>query len=151
MQRLQKMLLLPTPVRNMAHGNSPELCRRSRPIPQIMIFIFAAFTLSPFSSIASFQVKSLLTHSLGDSVMIIRSSAWRSSQGTPEQNSCDKASSTKMKSSVLSTEPCEHQPLLQTLHCTPHQHGQGSKHWHTSSAPVTQSTPPHKFFSTPTR
>ena len=52
------------------HGNSPELCRRSRPIPQIMIFVFPAFTLSPFSSIASFQVKSLLTHSLSDSACL---------------------------------------------------------------------------------
>ena len=50
LQPLQKMLL-PTPVRN-----SPELCRRSSPAPQIMIFVFPAFTLSPFSYIASFQV-----------------------------------------------------------------------------------------------
>ena len=59
---LQKMLLLPTPVRQTAHGNSPELCRRSRPLPQIMIFVFPAFTLSPFFFIAFFQVKSFLTH-----------------------------------------------------------------------------------------
>ena len=37
--------------------------------------------------------------------MITRSSAYRSSQGTPERNSCDKASSTMMKSSGLSTDP----------------------------------------------
>ena len=36
LQPLQKMLLLPTPVRQTAHGNSPELCRRSSPVPQIM-------------------------------------------------------------------------------------------------------------------
>ena len=47
-------------------GNSAELCMRSRPIPQTMIFIFPAFTLSPSSSSASFQVKSLLTPSLRD-------------------------------------------------------------------------------------
>ena len=64
LQPLQKMLLLPTPVRQTAHGNSPELCRRSSPEPQIMIFVFPAFTLSPFFSIAFFQVKSLLTHSI---------------------------------------------------------------------------------------
>ena len=40
------MLLLPTPVRQTAHGNSSELCRRSRPVSQIMIFVFPAFTLS---------------------------------------------------------------------------------------------------------
>ena len=59
LQPLQKMLLLPTPVQQTAHGNSPELCRRSRPVPQIMILVFPAFTLSPYFSIASFQVKSL--------------------------------------------------------------------------------------------
>ena len=53
-----------------AHGNSPELCRRSSPVPQI-----PAFTLSLFSSIDSLQVKSLLTHSSSDSAMITRSSA----------------------------------------------------------------------------
>ena len=75
LQPLQKMLLLPTPLRHSAHENSPELCRRSSPVPQIMIFVFPAFTLSPFFSIASFQVKSLLTHSSSDSAMITRSSA----------------------------------------------------------------------------
>ena len=29
------LLLLPSPLRQTAHGNLPELCRRSRPIPQI--------------------------------------------------------------------------------------------------------------------
>ena len=75
LQPLQKMLLLPFPVRQTAHENWPELCRRSRPVPQIMIFVFPAFTLSPFSSIDSILVKSLLTHSSRDSAMITRSSA----------------------------------------------------------------------------
>ena len=104
LQQLQKMLLLPTPLRQTAHGNPPELCRRSRPVPQIMIFVFPVFTLT-LSSIASFQVKSLLTQSSSDSAMLIRSSALRFSQGTPEWNSRDKASSTIMESSGLSTEP----------------------------------------------
>ena len=73
LQPLQKMLLLPTPVRQRAHGNSPELCRKPRPVPQIMIIVFPAFTLSPFSSIASLQIKSLLTHSSSHSVMITSS------------------------------------------------------------------------------
>ena len=72
LQPLQKMMLLPTPVQQTAHGNSPELCRRSSPVPQIIIFVFPAFTLSPFFSIASFHVKSLLTHSSSDSAMITR-------------------------------------------------------------------------------
>ena len=75
LQPLKKMLLLPTPVQQTVHGNSPELCRRSSPVLQVMIFVFPAFTFSPFFSIASFQVKSLLTHSSSDSVMITRSSA----------------------------------------------------------------------------
>ena len=32
-----------------AHRNSPELCRRSSPIAQNMIFVFPAFTFSPSS------------------------------------------------------------------------------------------------------
>ena len=75
LQPLQKMLLFPISVRETAHGNSPELCRRSSPVPQIIIFVFPAFTLSPFFSIASFHVKSLLTHSSSGSAMITRSSA----------------------------------------------------------------------------
>ena len=53
------------------------------------------------------------------------------------------------KSSRLSQSLGEHRPSLQTLYCTPHQHGQGSTH--TSPAPVTQSTPPHQVFTVPTR
>ena len=37
---LQWMLLLPTPVWLTVHGYSLELCRRSRPNPQIMTFVF---------------------------------------------------------------------------------------------------------------
>ena len=111
------MLLLPTPVRQTAYGNSPELCGRPRPVPQIMIFVFPAFTLSPFSSIASFQVKSLLKF-FDDSAMISRSSAQRSSQGTPERNSRDKASNTMMKSRGWVPSLGEHPSSLQTLHCT---------------------------------
>ena len=51
------------------------VCKRSRPVPQIMIFVFSAFTLSPFSFIASFQFKSFPTHSSSNSAMITRSSA----------------------------------------------------------------------------
>ena len=98
------MLLLPTPVRQTAHGYSHELYKRSRPVPQIMTFVFPAFTLNPFFSMASFHIKSLLTHSSRESAMMTRSSAYRSSQGTPARNSRDKASSTMMKSKGLSTD-----------------------------------------------
>ena len=47
--------------------------------------------------------------------------------------------------------PGEHRPSLQTLHCTPHQHGHGSAHLYTSPAPVAQSTPPQIVFSAPSR
>ena len=47
--------------------------------------------------------------------------------------------------------PGEHWPSLQTLHCTPHQHGHVSAHLHTSNAPVAQFTPPDLVFSAPTR
>ena len=56
-------------------GYSPELCKRSRPVPQIMNFVFPAFTLNPFFSTASFHIKSLLTHSSRESAMMTRSSA----------------------------------------------------------------------------
>ena len=85
---------------NTAHGYSPELCKRSRHVPQIMTFVFPAFTPNPFFSMASFFIKSLLTHSSRESLMMTRSSAYTkcmSSQG-PARNSHDKASSTMMKS-----------------------------------------------------
>ena len=85
------MLLLPTPVRQTAHGYSPDLCKRSKPVPQIMTFVFPVFTLNPFFTMASFHIKSLLTHSSRESAMVTRSSAYRSSQGTPARNSRDKA------------------------------------------------------------
>ena len=69
--------------------------------------------------------------------------------GTPERNSHDKASSTMMKSSRLSTE--EHRPSHQTHHCTHHQHRHGLGHWHTSPGPVIQSISPHQDFSASTR
>ena len=99
------MLLLPTPVRQTVHGNLPELCKRSRTVPQIMTFVFPAFTLNSFFSMASFNIKSLLTHSSRELAMMTRSSAYRFSQGTPAQNSRDKASSTMMKSKGLITDP----------------------------------------------
>ena len=37
-------LSLPTPVRQIAHGKLPDLCSRSRPVAQIMIVVFPAFT-----------------------------------------------------------------------------------------------------------
>ena len=88
-----------------AHGYSPELCKRSRSVSQIMTFVFPAFTLSPFFSVASFHIKSLLTHSSRESAMMTRSSAYRFSQVTPSRNSRDKASSTMMKSKGLSMDP----------------------------------------------
>ena len=78
---------------------------RSRPLPQIKTFVFTAFTPNPIFSMASFHIKSLLTHSSRESAMIIGSSAYRSSQGTPARNSCDKASSTMMKNKGLSMDP----------------------------------------------
>ena len=70
-----------------------------------MTFVFPAFTVNPFFSMASFHIKNLLTHSSRESAKMTRSSAYRSSQGTPAQNSWDKASSTMMKSKGLRTDP----------------------------------------------
>ena len=109
-----------------------------------MIFVFPAFTLIPFSSIASFQVKSLQTHYSSDSTIITRSSAYRSSQGTQERNSRDKASSTMMRSSGLSTEPWWTPTFTSNSSLC-------SAQLHKSPAPVAQSTPLHQVFSAPTR
>ena len=98
------MLLLPTPVWQTAHGYSPDHCKRSRPVLQIMTFVFPASTLNPFS-MASFHIKSRLTHSSRESAKMTRSSAYWSSQGTPARNSWDKVSSTMMKSKGLSVDP----------------------------------------------
>ena len=45
----------------------------------------------------------------------------------------------------------EHQPSLQTLHCTPHQHGHYSWHWNTFPVPGVLSTHPHQISSVPTK
>ena len=106
LEPLQKMLLLPTQVRQTAHGNSSELCRRTRPYHRSKTFLHLLLILSPSlllsKSSASFQVKSLLTHSSSKSAMITRSSASRSSRGL-QSRMRDNASSTMMKSSGLST------------------------------------------------
>ena len=91
-------------LRQTAHGYLPEPCKRSRPVPQSTTFVFPAFNLNPYFFVTSFHIKSLLTHSSRESAMMTRSSAYRSIQGTPVRNSCDKASSTMMKSQGLSAD-----------------------------------------------
>ena len=83
LHHLHLILLLPTPMRLMAHGNLPELCSRLKPVPHIMILVFPTFTLSLCLSMPSFQVNSLRTHSSMESAVMTRSSALRSSHGTP--------------------------------------------------------------------
>ena len=53
-----------------------------------------------------------------------------------------------MKSSGLSTEPWWTLTFTSnsSLYPSP-EHGHGSAHWHTSPAPVAQSTPPHQVYS----
>ena len=80
---------------------TPELCKRSRPVLQIMTVVFPAFTLNPFFSMASFHIKNHITHSSRELEMMTRSSVYRSSQGTPARNSYDKAYSTMVKSKGL--------------------------------------------------
>ena len=96
---------LPTPVRHTAHGNLPESCRISSPSPEAMNFVLVMFTWRPLDSNPSFHALTRSTHSSREVAMITRSSAKNSSQGTPTLKSLDKASSTKIKSSGLRTEP----------------------------------------------
>ena len=94
-----------------------------------------SFTLSPFSSIASFQVelpdKFLERFSNDNKVIGIEvlpgdpraELTWQGFKHNDEE------------------QRAEYQALVNTdlhfkLHCTPHQHGYGSVHWHTSLGPV---------------
>ena len=91
------------------HLNSawgPGLCRTS-----------CAFSFNPFSPLAFFYIKSPLTHFSSDSVLIIRWSAKRSSQGASKRNTRCDASSTMIKSRGLRIEPWWTQPLHQALGC----------------------------------
>ena len=115
LQLLQKMLLLPTPVRQMADGNSPELCRGPDQYHRSSSSSFLCL-LGPFSSIASFQAMSLLTHSLSDSAMTTRSSAYRSSKRTPEWNRVTKFQAQWWRAAGRVRSLGEHRPSLQTLH-----------------------------------
>ena len=61
-------------------------------------------TLSPLFSMPSFHALSFDTHSSRVSAITARSSAYRSSYGTPVRNSCDSCS-TNMKRRGLRTDP----------------------------------------------
>ena len=67
--------------------------------------VFLTFTLSPFSSSPSFQFFNLTFRSASDSATMTRSSACSSSHGQPVLNSRDRASTTIIKRSGLSTDP----------------------------------------------
>ena len=54
--------------------------RLSKPVLHIMTFVFPAFTLNPFFSMVSFNIKSLLTHYSRESAMMTRSSAYTLNQ-----------------------------------------------------------------------
>ena len=60
----------------MAHENSPELCSRSRPVPQIMIVVFPAFTqsLSLYTFHGSQQSMDIFFHGVcnNDTVIYIK-------------------------------------------------------------------------------
>ena len=66
------MLLLPTPVQQTALGYLTELCKRSRSVPQIMTFVFPAFTLKLSkiwkTSVFKFLPALSSAHNLADSL-----------------------------------------------------------------------------------
>ena len=130
------MLLLPTPVCQQhtgTHNNSsggPSLYHRSWPLS----FLHLPSTPSPW--LLSITRASCTIYS-SESAMMARSSAYSSSQGTPERNSCDKASSRMMESrgDMVDTNP--HLKFLAiTLR---HEHGFG--HWHKFPGLTTQYIP----------
>ena len=69
------------------------------------ILFSSCWLFSPLFFIPFFHVFSLVMHSLSVSAITARSSAYSSSQGTPVRNSCERASSTSIKSRGLRTEP----------------------------------------------
>ena len=99
------MEFTPTPLRQTAQGNAPESRRRSSPGPKTMSFVFFMLTLSPLRSIPSFHTFNLAMHYSSESAITARSSAYRSSHGTPVRNWRERASSTRMKSKGLRTDP----------------------------------------------
>ena len=76
---------------------------RSNTVPTDSTLKCFMLTLSPLFSMPSFHALSFDTHSSRVSAITARSSAYRSSHGTPVQNSCDSASSTNMKRTDPST------------------------------------------------
>ena len=102
LQTMEKILFLPTPVGQTAQ-NLSELCRRSRPVPQIMIFVFHAFTQSFLLHcfLPSQDLPDTFLERFSDDNKVI---GIKVLPGDPEQDSRGKASSTMMKSSRLSTQ-----------------------------------------------
>ena len=95
----------PTPLPQTAQGNAPESRRRSSPGPETMSFVFFMLTLRPLRPIHSFHYFNLAMHSSSESAITARSSAYRSSHGTPVRNWRDRASSTSMNSKGLRADP----------------------------------------------
>ena len=76
----------PTPLRQTAQGNAPELRRRSSPGPETMSFIFFILTLSPLRSIPSFHNFNLAMHSSSESAITAMSSARHTSTELARQS-----------------------------------------------------------------
>ena len=126
-----------------AHGNLPELCRRSRPVSQITSFVFQFFLLHCFfpsqeppdtflkwfsndNKVIGIEVHPpSRTHMARLQVQWWRAVGWVLSLG-------------------------EHRPSLQNF-TVPLTNTDMTAHWHTSPAPVAQSTPPHQVFLAPTK
>ena len=135
------MLLLPSPMWQTAQGNSPELCRRSMPVQQIMIFVFPAFTLSSFSSSQEppdifLKLFSMITRSSarsqsGTHLTSLQTQRWRAAGWVP---SLDEHNNLKLFTVPLTN-------IDMVLHIG----------IHPLPGPVAQSTSPHQVFSAPTR
>ena len=108
-----RMEFLPTPLQQTGQGYLPVFCRTSWSSPETRNLVFFMMRQSTLLSIPAFNALSLEIHSSWVSAMKTRSSVKRSSHGAPVWNSRNIASSTRMKSSGLRTEPwCTPTPTL---------------------------------------
>ena len=92
-----KMVFVPTRLRHTLQGSLPDFWSTSSPGPNIRTLVLPVLTRNSFPSISVFQGISFSNPS-GVSVIMIRSSAYRFSQGHPVRNAWEMASRTMMNS-----------------------------------------------------
>ena len=105
-QLRQRIEFAPTPFIYTPHGNLTDaIIDFGTSCLEHKTLVFPMYTLSPFSSNPSFQFFNLIFSLSSDSATMARSSAYNSSYRKPVLNSQDRAATTIIKRSGLSTDP----------------------------------------------